>query len=130
MITGNCHCGQSSFEYDATPKSATSCNCTICRRYGALWAYVHWGRDIKLTGETRAYVRNESGNLEFRFCEICGCLTHYVAVAKDDKDRLLVAVNLRMAPPGITADIPMRRFDGHDTWSDLPNEDRKMSDIW
>jgi len=28
------------------PESATTCNCTICRRYGVLWAYDYEGERI------------------------------------------------------------------------------------
>ena len=28
------------------PEGATACNCTACRRYGALWAYGHEGEEF------------------------------------------------------------------------------------
>ena len=39
MILGLCHCGAVQWRFDGVPESATACNCTICRRYGVLWAY-------------------------------------------------------------------------------------------
>lgn len=39
MITGSCHCGTLRWEFDPEPDGATVCNCTVCRRYGVLWAY-------------------------------------------------------------------------------------------
>jgi hypothetical protein len=39
MVEGSCHCGAVRWSFDGTPESATACNCTVCRRYGVLWAY-------------------------------------------------------------------------------------------
>ena len=39
MIKGSCHCGAFHWAFDGVPEGATTCNCTICRRYGTLWAY-------------------------------------------------------------------------------------------
>ena len=42
------------------PESATACNCTMCRRYGALWAFDYEGEGINVSGPTQTYVRGES----------------------------------------------------------------------
>ena len=39
MIRASCHCGAVVMEADSQPRSVTACNCSICRRYAALWAY-------------------------------------------------------------------------------------------
>lgn len=39
MIAGTCHCGAVRIEIPRRPRTLTDCNCSICRRYGALWAY-------------------------------------------------------------------------------------------
>ena len=31
------------------PDSVTACNCTVCRRYGVLWAYAFEGTQITVT---------------------------------------------------------------------------------
>ena len=38
-MDGSCHCGAVRWRFEGAPESATSCNCSICRRHGALWAY-------------------------------------------------------------------------------------------
>src|SRR5450759_179867 len=38
-IDASCHCGAVHLAIDAPPETLTECNCSICRRYGALWAY-------------------------------------------------------------------------------------------
>jgi hypothetical protein len=39
MLTGTCHCGAAHWTLEGDPGSITACNCTLCLRYGALWAY-------------------------------------------------------------------------------------------
>ena len=43
MLEGSCLCGAVRWHYDDFPESATACNCSACRRYGALWAYGYEG---------------------------------------------------------------------------------------
>jgi hypothetical protein len=44
----------------------------------------------------------------------CGCLTHSESIEKDADSR--IAVNTRMLRPENVAGIPIRVFDGADTW--------------
>lgn len=39
MIEASCHCGAVRLEIEKAPTEITDCNCSICRRYGVLWAY-------------------------------------------------------------------------------------------
>ena len=38
-VSASCHCGSVRLEVDTPPSEVTECNCSICRRYGVLWAY-------------------------------------------------------------------------------------------
>lgn len=38
-VVATCHCGAVTLTVDTPPTEITECNCSICRRYGALWAY-------------------------------------------------------------------------------------------
>ena len=38
-VSASCHCGSVRLEVDAPPSEVTECNCSLCRRYGVLWAY-------------------------------------------------------------------------------------------
>lgn len=80
MLKGICHCGECGWTLDAVPKSVTACSCTICRRFGALWAYGHIGLDVVVFGESTAYRRGDGRELAFHFCAICGCAMYYVAL--------------------------------------------------
>jgi len=91
MIQGSCHCGAVRWQFLATPESATACNCTACRRYGALWAYDYEDEGIRVSGPTRAYVRGTS--LGFHFCPECGCVAYWRSLepGRDGRRRIQCA---------------------------------------
>ena len=116
MITGSCHCGAVSYVFDHTPSRATSCNCSICRRLGALWIYARL-EQITVSGPTFGYTRGEK-SLAFHSCKTCGCTTHWENLKPVGPDAYM-AVNLRLAQPDVVATIPVRYFDGADSWTFL-----------
>ena len=130
MLEGTCHCGEVGWTLETLPTSATACNCTICRRYGALWAFGYIGHDIQTTGQTRTYLRRDSGDIFFHFCAICGCVTHYVARTEGENGRTRAAVNLRMSDPSPIGALPIRHFEGHDSFKELPRDGRTVKDMW
>lgn len=128
MIQGSCLCQAVTWRFDGVPDGATACSCTACRRYGTLWAYGHEGEGISVDGPTTAYVRGES--LSFNFCPACGCLAYWRGLEPGADGRRRIAVNLRLAEPDEVAAIPIRRFDGLDSWRDLPRDGRCVADVW
>lgn len=129
-MQGICHCGHVTWTLDTPPASATACNCTICRRYGVLWAYGYIGHDIHVSGATTRYRRANGGAIDFHFCAVCGCVTHYVATAEDADGRRWTAVNLRLTDPEPIAELPIDHFDGLDSFDDLPRDGRRVADLW
>ncbi|MEI5681525.1 MULTISPECIES: GFA family protein [unclassified Mesorhizobium] len=113
MVETSCHCGAIRLEVETAPVEVTDCNCSICRRYGALWAYykAHQVRRVSPAGTTDIYKCNDRKN-EFHRCASCGCVTHW---AKDDR----VGVNARLMAPEILARAKVRHLDGADTWKFL-----------
>lgn len=61
-LTGSCHCGAPGWTLGGDPGGITACNCTLCRRYGTLWAYDYENERITVTGLTRAYTRRGKDN--------------------------------------------------------------------
>src|SRR5262245_20350851 len=118
MLEGSCHCGAVRWSFDGQPDSATACNCTVCRRYGTLWAYDYEGERIKVSGPTRAYVRG-SKSLGFHFCAECGCVAYWRANVVGDDKRRRIAVNLRLAEPDLVGAIVIDHFDGLVSFDDL-----------
>ena len=130
MITGACHCGTIKWDLKTHPDSALACNCSICHRYGALWVYGILGKDVRVSGNPKAYVRGAEQTIQFMFCRQCGCMTHYVALRPNEDGDLRCAVNLRMADFELVADINAKRFDGRDTWTKLPSDGLTIRDLW
>ncbi|HEY1991659.1 MAG TPA: GFA family protein [Gammaproteobacteria bacterium] len=116
MVVASCHCGKVTLELEAAPQQVTSCNCSICRRYGTLCAYYRPSQ-VRVSGETDTY-RWGDKSIAFHRCTDCGCVTHWTAVdPKIDQDRM--GVNARMLAPELLAQARVRRFDGADTWGFL-----------
>ena len=129
MIEGSCLCGSVRWTFAGQPDGATACSCTACRRYGVLWAYDYEGEGIAVSGATQPYVRGDAV-LEFHFCATCGNVAFWRGRDVDATGRRRIAVNLRLAEPAAVADIPIRHFDGFDTWQDLPRDGRCVRDYW
>lgn len=116
-IKGSCHCGAVTFEV-AKPAFAVSCNCSICRRYGAIWTHCPPNDGVILTGADHVSSYSWGDHMiDFNACKTCGCITHWSPGAKADQQR--IALNLKMAEPSDIADIPIRHFDGADSWEFL-----------
>jgi len=130
MITGSCLCGAVHWEMDGDIGPVTACNCTACRRYGALWAYDYMDERIRVSGETVAYVRGEE-SLGFHFCPKCGSVVYWLARGEDSKVRKRAAVNVRLADdPEAVANQPIEHFDGLKTFEDLGQDGRCVRDMW
>src|SRR5512146_1859646 len=91
MIEGSCHCGAVQWRFAGMPEGATACNCTVCRRYGTLWAYDYEGEGIEVSGPTQAYVRGKA--IGFHFCPGCGCVAFWRSLKIGADGRRRIAVN-------------------------------------
>lgn len=130
MLEGSCHCGNVKWVYNQPLESVTACNCTLCRRYGALWAYGHLEYGIKVMGPTKTYARGSKIN-GYHHCENCGCIAYYLANKKDDEGKFRIAINLRMiTDPDLISSLPIDHFDGLDKFEDLPRDHRTVKDLW
>lgn len=114
-IEGRCHCGAVSFRYFGQQERLVSCNCSICRRLGVLWAHDQSTKiDLDISPDrTVNYVWGDK-QLVFCTCATCGSTICWVPTDADSSDRM--AVNMALAEPQDIAHIPVRRFDGADTW--------------
>src|SRR6516162_9554004 len=113
-MEATCHCMAVRFELDLPPEWVLDCNCTVCRRYGALWTYF---RDpatrAKLlmtpdAGTTDTYTWLDA-DIAFHRCKVCGCVTHMVALKADPP--AIFAVNARMMAGLDPAKVKIRRID-------------------
>ena len=118
MIVGTCHCGAIKIEIPSIPETLTSCNCSLCRRLGGLWAYYEFG-SVRVSGHpeyTQEYIQGDKTLKTIR-CSNCGCTTHWEPINAEPGARH--GVNLRNFDPVLLETMKIRRFDGADTWQFL-----------
>jgi hypothetical protein len=109
---GSCHCGAVAFSVDAAvPNEALSCNCSICRRNGALLSFFPV-ESFKLTkgdGALRSYTFN-THRIAHQFCDTCGTEPFAQALSPDGKD--FRAINLRCVMEVDLDALTVNRYDG------------------
>ena len=106
---GSCHCGRVSFELAGELKYAIECNCSICRRKGALW---HGTADANLrilSGESdlQLYQFNTMTAKHYS-CRHCGISPF----SRPRLDPSVWVVNLRCLDGVDLAALPVHAFDG------------------
>jgi len=101
MIEGCCYCGAVRWRLDGPLESATICNCTACRRSGAIRGFVYEGQDIALTAPDDDLIRYVRGDrlLEVLSCRACGNPVGWRSLQTGVDGRHRMAVNLRLAEP-------------------------------
>jgi hypothetical protein len=107
----SCHCGDVVCRSDAEPSEAIECNCSICRRKGAILAavapeqfHLETARDdIAVYTFGRHVIRHQ-------FCQRCGCAPFAEGTGPDGT--AMVAVNLRCAENLDLSTIKITPFDG------------------
>ena len=97
------------------PRQVTQCSCSVCRRYGTLWAY--YARSAVLIdaprGALEEFSRRPRG-LKFVSCKSCGCVICWDSRRKDPDRR--TGINMRNFDPARMADVPISVLDGDMTW--------------
>jgi hypothetical protein len=113
MIEATCHCGAVKVEVPKPPQDVDvkECNCSICRRTGAVMAY-YSPREVRVSGATDVYIWGDR-DIEFHRCKVCGNFSHWSPV---DKSLDRMGVNVRLMPRELHADLRIQKFDGADTW--------------
>ncbi len=118
LPVASCHCGAVRIRVRRLPRTVTACNCSICRRYGAHWAYY---RPSSVTVEAaRADLARYSWNKRIRIyfrCRRCGCVTHY-AHRRATRGAPL-AVNAMNFEPALLEGVRVRHLDGAASWKFL-----------
>jgi hypothetical protein len=115
MLKVTCLCGQIRIEIKHKPEFVHECNCTLCRKSGALWAYVH-PSEARVEGTTKGYSRNDKDDpaAEIQFCDTCGSTTHFTLTASvvSKFGNSQMGVNMRLADEQDLAGVELRYPDG------------------
>jgi hypothetical protein len=111
MLVAVCHCGAVKLTVPQSPRSLTSCDCSICRRYGTLWAY-YKAANVRVAAKPEALDKYMWGRKIRRFvrCSHCGTVMYYEYASPRREKR--IAVNARNFEPSILGTIPVRNVDG------------------
>lgn len=119
MTSLSCLCGHIRVSVEKQPDYIHECNCALCRKSGARWAYLH-PSEATVEGATSFYSREdkEEPAAEIHFCARCGSTTHFVLTesAAARFGNSLMGVNMRLADDRDLAGIELRFPDGR-AWS-------------
>src|SRR5919109_687833 len=114
-LAATCHCGAIRIHVSRVSRTLTRCNCSICRRYGALWAY--YAASAVTIDAPKSGLSKYSWNRRIRDyyrCKKCGCVTHYAYRTK--RRNQIVAVNAVNFDPSALVGVRIRHLDGASSW--------------
>ena len=78
MLKGSCHCGAVQFEVDGGIEEYRRCNCSICRRKGAIMVTAR-KEDFRLVegADNLSLYQWNTNTARHYFCKTCGIYTHH-----------------------------------------------------
>lgn len=115
MLQLSCLCGQVRIGIPRRPDFVNECNCTLCGKLGARWAYFA-PSEVSVEGATAGYRRQDKDDpaVEVRFCPTCSSTTHFrlTASAIEKFGDVQMGVNARLADERDLAGTELRYPDG------------------
>ena len=114
-----CFCGGVRVTTAGKPEFINACNCDLCRKAGAQWAYFD-PADVAVSGPTGSFRRTdrEEPGVDVHFCEHCACTTHFrlteTSIARHGD--VGVGVNMALAEEAELRGVELRFPDGK-AWS-------------
>ncbi len=111
MLKATCHCGAVRVTVPRKPRTVTDCNCSICRRYGVLWAY-YKASTVRVEAGPKATRGYSWGRKALRFvrCATCGCVMCWERVAPKPERKM--GVNMRNFEPAVLRSVRVVPLDG------------------
>ena len=85
VIIASCQRGANTLVLAAEPIEVNECNCSICRRYGVLWAYYAIGDVTPTAGAADIYSWDDR-SIAFHRCSTCGCVTHWAPIDRNEQN--------------------------------------------
>lgn len=115
MMDFSCHCGTVTVRVAQTPAFIHACNCSLCRKSGAQWAYFA-PAEVLAAGQTTSYVRTDKpvAGAQIHFCPKCGSTTHFVLTPETIAlhGNTVTGANMALADQSQLAGVEMRFPDG------------------
>lgn len=119
MLILSCHCGLVGVRTSKRPDFINECNCSLCRKTGAIWAYYH-PDEVLIDGSTTSYIRADKAQagVKINFCSTCGATTHFelTDAALEKFGNTMLGVNMRLTDERNLDGIELRYPDGR-AWS-------------
>jgi hypothetical protein len=111
MLSTTCHCGAVRIQIPHAPETITNCDCSICRRYGTLWAYYE-ASEVQVLAEHGATSSYSWGKKALRFvrCNTYGCIINWQFIKPEHGCR--IGINARNFEPKQLGPVRIRRLDG------------------
>lgn len=108
---GACHCGAVAYSVELDLATTLKCNCSICTKLGAVWAFAPRSSFALKSGtKTQGDYQFGKKALHHRFCTICGVEGYAEGVMPDGTPT--VGINLRCID-GVDVDkLSPRPWDG------------------
>ena len=108
--SGSCHCGKVRYQVTTDLGKVMSCNCSMCRRKGALLSFVPAEQFTLAAGEGELtnYQFNQKV-IDHLFCKTCG-VTSFARGSQNGKP--MVAINVRCLDGVDPAALEIMHFDG------------------
>lgn len=115
MTQFSCHCGAVTVQIAKMPAFVHACNCSLCRKSGAQWAYFA-PTEVRTAGVTSSYVRTDKpgAGAQIHFCAACGSTTHFVLTPETiaQHGNTVTGVNMALADESQLTGLEMRFPDG------------------
>jgi hypothetical protein len=86
-----------------------SCNCSLCKKVGGLWAY-YPDAEVRIDGATTPYIWGDK-MIGIHHCTVCGCTTHWQTLGEDFGK---MGVNARMLADFDPHSVELRLLDNAD----------------
>lgn len=110
IYQGSCHCGNIAFEVEGDLHSVVECNCSICRRRGALWWFVKYDQVKFSTPESNlATYQFGKKKISHHFCAKCGCAPLGSGTHNDVK---MASINVRCLEDVDLSALKIKQVDG------------------
>ncbi len=107
----SCHCGNVAYAVEGDFTEGMDCNCSMCRRRGALLAFVPRDQlDLKTPAENLSRYTFNKHVIQHYFCGNCGIAVFGEGKAPDGT--VMAAVNLRCIPAIDLDSLTIRKVDG------------------
>ena len=109
--SGSCHCGRVRYKVETDIATVLSCNCSFCRKRGALWTYVD-GAQFKLVSgkDDLADYQFNKKIIHHRFCRHCGVGSFSTGKGEDGSEG--VGINVRCLDDVDVEALALTPYDG------------------